>query len=1819
VASALDFSPPGVMIVSFQICLAEVIRAHPRKWSVRSSRSKMRRIDRPGSRAVRALLGSALLLASPGLAAPLLAAPFASARVHDGGHFVVDDHPDLNPGASGITLLAWVWRENSTGYQTILGKDFRTGYWLGITPEGKIRFYTHGTGSNLDGNGVIPLQRWTQITVTYDGASRRRYYLNGALDFESTGFPGPLGSNATPLILGADVTGYPFTGGLDDIKLWRTALSAGEVAYMVRPTGMWSATWALVSHWDCVPSRADPSVILDPLRGHHATGVAPFEFSPTGAFQSVEIPTTTATITIDGGAGATEYAGAGTVYIDHPFRPVAYLVHDATYLYVFLGSLPRGTNATTFAGVMLDPNHDRADPAHSDDYRFLVTFDGTATAQRGDGAGGYLTMTTAAGDWSAAVSSTEFTWNAEFRIRLALVGLEDPTRGAGIDVGHFWVNFQGDDYHWPALGSWNLPSQWGNGYFSSRTITSRNFSFPGQVVDSQNLPIGDVRLDLFGSLGGLLSPLANVSTGSDGRYLLQYIGAAPDGFVVQEIDAAGTYSIAADAGADGTSHNLNLLQYPAHDANTTYSAGKFTDGRGVPPSEFFDRHLLVVYSAPVREGDLGVFMDWKRRLGWQVEPMTVQSIQASQPGRDLAEKIRNWLKGRWLTHSPHPVYALLVGRGDVLPIRPVAWSFDEVHLPVTSPRYHPAIPSDWYYADLDSDWDPDGDGYFGEGLGCLFQDCWHDPTPIELPRGTSPSADDDWTAEISIGRLGVNEPAEVRAALAAAMAAEMSGSPAKRRGLLAGGFWGFDGRSWDSDPGKYVEPSDAPLSDDAFLDGAIYFDWDGDRPFGLDTAEHLEAGLKLLLAPHFTGFTRLYEGDSPGGNPSLIPTRQPFDLPLTFENLDHAWSTTSYGLVNLEGHGNDQGIWAHHWVNDWNHNGRIDQPANPAETGGSCDGDPPCWELSDWYPVIQGSIGDPAGVPPVVFANACATGAVAWASDGRDDDGNVRNLRYGPEALAGILQGHGKVAAWMGCLTVSVVGGLDGLQDDFSRDIVSVPLTLGDALWKGMGVLARANTQFDWRVLTPQLFGDPTAYYWGNPADPRSPWPQSGRDWWASGSTPQSGPATARIAWVTDESDVLSPPVVELAGSLIVGRTSGYARFSSYGQLHFQGGAGPVSESPVLTTHGFDYATGSTLESFDRYGVEVFGPTLPGAATGAPRVGPDGIVWVPTSAGMVRVLGDGVPQLLEGGAASGPAAFTPAGQTVWSAGRSLYFYQLDRLGVTRVTRIDFSSVGTLTAPAVRRDGLVLLGSSTGRLLAARFPDSRPWEYFTGAAVTVRPTVDSRNHVYLGDGLGRIHCVDQDGNPLWARALPAPVQAPMAVDGSRLYVAAGGRLLALNSGSGEPVWDLDLEGGTGPQSTPVIGFNRTIYLTRADGRLAAVVEGWAHLAPEGVLAEPLAGGRFHLQWTDTSSGETGFAVEACDLAGGCTEVARAGAGQQAIDVAGMAPGTPLVFRVRTVGLTPPGGGGDVPGASDSSDFAYSEVVTTLPDLPIAPVSLFVQTESASALRLSWKFGGDRSQLLGFEIRRKKGTGAPTTEVAGNTGASVSEFLDKNLEPAATYSYSVVALNAAGSSPPSAAASGKTRTIGLAPPTHFLSAVVAGGIDLSWKDANSGESGYVLERNPEGVAGFETVAQLGPDSTSFPDRQGITVSFYTYRLKAVSASSESPYLYASARAGVPGPGAGGAKFIRGDANADGNLDLSDGIAILSFLFTGGAAPVCPDAADVSDQGQINISSAIYLLGYLFTGGAAPPPPRGACGVDPTSDGLPDCNYPAAKCGG
>jgi hypothetical protein len=83
-----------------------------------------------------------------------------------------------------------------------------------------------------------------------------------------------------------------------------------------------------------------------------------------------------------------------------------------------------------------------------------------------------------------------------------------------------------------------------------------------------------------------------------------------------------------------------------------------------------------------------------------------------------------------------------------------------------------------------------------------------------------------------------------------------------------------------------------------------------------------------------------------------------------------------------------------------------------------------------------------------------------------------------------------------------------------------------------------------------------------------------------------------------------------------------------------------------------------------------------------------------------------------------------------------------------------------------------------------------------------------------------------------------------------------------------------------------------------------------------------------------------------------------------------------------------------------------------------------------------------------------------------------------------------------------------------------------------------------------------------------------------------------------------------WIRGDTNADGLVDLSDGIHLLSHLFLGTDGN-CVRAMETNSDGRVDLSDAVLLLNHLFLGGRAPLAPFPDCGA--AEDSLPCAIFP------
>ena len=180
------------------------------------------------------------------------------------------------------------------------------------------------------------------------------------------------------------------------------------------------------------------------------------------------------------------------------------------------------------------------------------------------------------------------------------------------------------------------------------------------------------------------------------------------------------------------------------------------------------------------------------------------------------------------------------------------------------------------------------------------------------------------------------------------------------------------------------------------------------------------------------------------------------------------------------------------------------------------------------------------------------------------------------------------------------------------------------------------------------------------------------------------------------------------------------------------------------------------------------------------------------------------------------------------------------------------------------------------------------------------------------------------------------------------------------------------------------------------------------------------------------------------------------------------------------------------------------------------------------------------------------------------------------------------------------------------------IITAAPEITWITGGSGEAGRVfqisgLHFNQPGlavtvcdtVAGYSLRADGETIDVTAPgcETDGCVAVVVTTARGSAEVSDGFCYV-------APEPGA---IFLRGDADSDLSVELTDAILVLNYLFLAGRAPGCMDSADMDDNSAIDLSDAIYVLNYLFLGGRLPPAPFPGCGEDSSADEL-DCeSYP------
>jgi subtilisin-like proprotein convertase family protein len=268
-------------------------------------------------------------------------------------------------------------------------------------------------------------------------------------------------------------------------------------------------------------------------------------------------------------------------------------------------------------------------------------------------------------------------------------------------------------------------------------------------------------------------------------------------------------------------------------------------------------YVIITTSAiQTNSTKLADFVTHKQALGFTVLVAT-ESTWGGGTGDAAAENIRNWLKNNYASLGIQ--YVLLVGNpnpssGDV-PMK-------ECYTVYNSSSDYLDAPTDYYYGDLTSNWDTDADGLYGEYAADLG-------STKPLP-------------EVTVGRIPVYNAAysTLDSILTKTINYESESDIAWRENILLP----MAVLNYANEDGGNVPATD-----------------------GVALAQHIQND---IATPNGYGTYTMFE------QAGLDPVTTTCNAALTKANLISAWTASTYGIVDWQGHGNSTGAYRKYWAAD---------------------------------------------------------------------------------------------------------------------------------------------------------------------------------------------------------------------------------------------------------------------------------------------------------------------------------------------------------------------------------------------------------------------------------------------------------------------------------------------------------------------------------------------------------------------------------------------------------------------------------------------------------------------------------------------------------------------------------------------------------------------------------------------------------------------------------------------------------------------------------------------------------------------------------------
>jgi len=152
----------------------------------------------------------------------------------------VDDYVSVTHHSSQVidypTVEAWIYMTGSAGYRMIAGKINSTDtrfYLLRRHSDDRICWSLRSPNDSADlyTSSALATNKWYHIAGTWDG-TKQKIYVNGILDGEQTRTFDGIAPEDKDFMIGIhkDLTSWPWSGLIDEVRLYNRALSADEIA-----------------------------------------------------------------------------------------------------------------------------------------------------------------------------------------------------------------------------------------------------------------------------------------------------------------------------------------------------------------------------------------------------------------------------------------------------------------------------------------------------------------------------------------------------------------------------------------------------------------------------------------------------------------------------------------------------------------------------------------------------------------------------------------------------------------------------------------------------------------------------------------------------------------------------------------------------------------------------------------------------------------------------------------------------------------------------------------------------------------------------------------------------------------------------------------------------------------------------------------------------------------------------------------------------------------------------------------------------------------------------------------------------------------------------------------------------------------------------------------------------------------------------------------------------------------------------------------------------------------------------------------------------